>query len=526
VRTLYGALSSLFVGVATASGLAWLIYRQSGEPVFATIAFALLAVGAARAALAIRFRMKPPADWPCREAIRRTALVYAIGAWAFTSLIGLLGFLTILLGRDLAGPLLICTFVTGYTAAVTGRNSASLPVVVGQNIGCLLPVAIAALVRGDIVHLWLALLMVLLFYSATEIALQLHRTAVAALVRGEENAALATRLDDQNAVLREREQDLARQNGLFSAALENMPHGLSMFDARGRLLVANDRVIELLGLPADRILPGLSARRFAALALALGHDSGRSLAEIRREYRTRLAGGDHSRMLSVLANGRIVGLSFRAAADGGAVVIFEDVTEEKRAESRIAHLASHDALTGLANRMLFRDAVTRALARENPGLALFCLDLDGFKAVNDSFGHPAGDHLLQLVSRRLTDSAGEEALVARLGGDEFALIVTADDRDAAAASAERLVARVAEPYYIDGQRVVIGTSIGIAIAPADGPDALIKQADLALYRAKSEGRGTHRFFEPEMERRHFALPGRNAGRRGAGKNLGAVRKAG
>jgi diguanylate cyclase (GGDEF)-like protein len=501
VRTLYGAVSSLFVGAATASGLAWWVYRHDGNPVFAWLTAALLAVGGARAALAIAFRLTPPADWPSRRTVAGTARSYAIGAWVFTGLIGLLGFLTVLQGRDLGAPLLVCTFITGYTAAVTGRNSALLPVVVGQNILCLLPVALAGLIVGGSVHLALAVLMLLLFYSATEIALQLNRTAVAALVRGEENAALAARLDAQNATLREREQELARQNTLFGAALANMPHGLCMFDARGRLLVANDRTFELLGVARGRIAPGMSARRFARLVLELGHDSGRDIAEIEREYRSRLAGGDRSRMLSVLANGRIIGLSFRAAQDGGAVIIFEDVTEEKRAEARIAHLASHDALTGLANRMLFRDALSRGLAGGEGDLALLCLDLDGFKQVNDQLGHPAGDALLRLVSRRLTDSVGEAALVARLGGDEFAMILTAGERDAIAACAERLVARVAEPYEIDGQRVVIGTSIGIAFAPAEGPDALIQRADLALYRAKAEGRGTHRFFEPAMERR-------------------------
>ena len=149
---------------------------------------------------------------------------------------------------------------------------------------------------------------------------------------------------------------------------------------------------------------------------------------------------------------------------------FEDVTDEKRAEARIAHLASHDALTGLANRMLFRDGVTLALAAADARFALLCLDLDGFKAVNDRLGHPAGDALLRLVARRLTDSVGEEALVARLGGDEFAVILRQGDRETIAACAKRLVARIGEPYEIDGRRVVIGTSIGIAFAPADGPD--------------------------------------------------------
>ncbi|MGZ8350543.1 MAG: putative bifunctional diguanylate cyclase/phosphodiesterase [Allosphingosinicella sp.] len=523
VQTLYAALSSLFVGALAAAALAGLIYWQSGETLFAILALALLLVGGGRAALAVSFRLRPPRDWPTRDAVRRARRAYVAGAWAFTMLLGLLGFYTIMLSDDLGGPLVICTFIAGYTAAITGRNAASIPSVLGQNLFSLLPVVAAALFQGGTAYTTLAILLLLLVYSATEIALALNRTAVRALVHGEENAALAARLDEQNATLRQREQELASQNQLFGAALANMPHGLCMFDARGRLLVANDRVVELLGLP--QLARGMSARRLIALALDFGHDAGRTLADMRAEYRTRLAGGDRSRMLSVLSNGRLLGLSFRAAEHGGAVVIFEDVTEEKQAEARIAHLASHDPLTDLPNRVMFRDSVRRALAAGGGagGLAVFCLDLDGFKSVNDTLGHPAGDALLRMVSRRLREDLDATATVGRLGGDEFAVLVTrSGDREEIDACAARLVGRVAEAYDLDGHQVVIGTSIGIALSPADGvdPDTLIKRADLALYRAKAEGRGTHRFFEVGMdsqllERRLMELELRRAVETGA-----------
>ncbi|GGK17598.1 putative bifunctional diguanylate cyclase/phosphodiesterase [Salinarimonas ramus] len=207
------------------------------------------------------------------------------------------------------------------------------------------------------------------------------------------------------------------------------------------------------------------------------------------------------------------------------VVLGVDVTERERAEAKIAHMALHDALTDLPNRVLFRERVDEALSRlrrAGDGVAVLCLDLDHFKAVNDTLGHPVGDKLLTQVAARLTANVREADMVARLSGDEFAIVA----RDACApqaldALAQRLVAALDEPFEIDGHQVVIGLSIGIAIAPADGADAdtLIKNADIALYRAKAEGRRGYRFFEASMDarlqaRRLLELDLREAVRRG------------
>ena len=184
-----------------------------------------------------------------------------------------------------------------------------------------------------------------------------------------------------------------------------------------------------------------------------------------------------------------------------------DVTERRRAEARISHMAHHDALTDLPNRLLFRERLDEALIRvrrHDESLAILCLDLDHFKDVNDTLGHPIGDKLLRQVSSRLRDCLRESDVVARLGGDEFAIIQTGiRTPEDASDFAIRLVDLVGEPYDIDGHHVIIGASVGIAVAPNDGdnPDRLLKNADMALYRAKGDGRGTFRFFEPEMDAR-------------------------
>ena len=184
-----------------------------------------------------------------------------------------------------------------------------------------------------------------------------------------------------------------------------------------------------------------------------------------------------------------------------------DITERRKAEARIAHMAHHDGLTNLANRVMFQERLQQDLARSrliNKTIAVFCIDLDLFKNVNDSFGHPTGDRLLMLVAGRLAADARQDGLVARLGGDEFAMILGTDvSPNEISDHAIRIIEALSAPYQIDGLEVVIGASIGIAISPGDGDtgEELLRNADMALYRAKSEGGGVHHFFEKEMDRR-------------------------
>jgi diguanylate cyclase (GGDEF)-like protein len=194
-------------------------------------------------------------------------------------------------------------------------------------------------------------------------------------------------------------------------------------------------------------------------------------------------------------------------ADGGWVATYEDITERRRAEAQIAYMAHHDSLTDLANRVLFREHVEQALARArryDEGFAVICLDLDRFKDVNDTLGHPVGDMLLKAVADRLRGCVRESDVVARLGGDEFAVLEIGSGLPShVGILAGRIVEALGAPFDLDGQEVVVGASLGVAVAPADGadPDQLLKNADMALYRAKADGRGVFRFFEPGMDAR-------------------------
>jgi diguanylate cyclase (GGDEF)-like protein len=218
-------------------------------------------------------------------------------------------------------------------------------------------------------------------------------------------------------------------------------------------------------------------------------------------------------------------VSRRAMPDGGSVVIFEDVTERKQAEDRIAHMARYDELTGLPNRNLFRERIASALAHvhDRHGLmAMHLIDLDRFKGVNDTLGHPIGDRLLNAVGQRLQTVVRRTDTVARLGGDEFVVLQSrVTSLEEAGKTAMRLLQAVSVPLDIDGHRVHTTASIGIALAPHDGidPDELLKKSDMALYAAKADGRGVFRFFEPAMDdaaqaRRALEMDLRNALGRG------------
>jgi diguanylate cyclase (GGDEF)-like protein len=286
-------------------------------------------------------------------------------------------------------------------------------------------------------------------------------------------------------------------------ALDHMSQGLGFFDADKRLLLSNRRYAEIYGLSADQIRPGMSLREILELRATAGCDPKMSYDEYTDFVPSRDSVNSPTGMVVELNNGRSVAIRHWVMANGGYVATHEDITERRAAETRIAHMAHHDALTGLPNRVLFKERLQHELANLGPGQScvLLYLDLDDFKTINDTLGHPLGDALLSVVTQRLRRSARQNDTVARLGGDEFA-ILQAGLRDSGNAMdmAERVVADISAPYNLEGHQVVIRTSIGIARAPNDGtdPDQLMKNADLAMYSAKVEGKARYCFFRPEM----------------------------
>ncbi|HEX5326723.1 MAG TPA: EAL domain-containing protein [Acetobacteraceae bacterium] len=305
--------------------------------------------------------------------------------------------------------------------------------------------------------------------------------------------------------LRAREIELGTRNALFDAALNNMSQALCMADSEQHMIVCNVRFLDLFGLPPGSVRPGVAVAEVFRNIRTMGRYDRRIVETVWLEQQSLAATRRPWRFVQEDSSGRALSVSHQPMEDGGWVATYEDISERRQAEARIRFMAHHDALTGLPNRLLFRERMEAALeqvCRPDDALAVLCLDLDFFKDVNDTLGHPAGDALLEAVARRLRACVRGGDLVARLGGDEFAILQFSADQPADAERlAQRVVETLREPYDIDGQPAIVSVSIGVAIAGAGGAtaDMLLKCADLALYRAKADGRGAFRFFESDMD---------------------------
>ncbi|WP_246785112.1 EAL domain-containing protein [Bradyrhizobium sp. S69] len=303
-------------------------------------------------------------------------------------------------------------------------------------------------------------------------------------------------------------QRLERINMHFDAALSNMTQGLCMFDGQKRLVVWNERYAQLYQLPPELLKVGMPhdaiiADRF--LRSILKGDNSDSAAKAKISALGQLPKDTTSSRVDEFADGRFILVTRKPMADGGWLATHEDITERRRAEAEIVHLARHDGLTGLANRAEFNARLEEASARlkRNGGaVTVMMLDLDKFKAVNDTRGHLAGDQLLVEVGRRLQSEIRETDVLARLGGDEFAIIQEGvpDQRAGATALALRIISAITRPFDLSGHETCVGISIGLALGSVHGNESeqLLKCADLALYDAKANGRNDFRVFQDEM----------------------------
>jgi diguanylate cyclase (GGDEF)-like protein len=308
------------------------------------------------------------------------------------------------------------------------------------------------------------------------------------------------RLDRTVGALRLSESVSREKESELRSTLESIDQGIIMVDGQGTIHVINRRVAEMLELP-DYWLGG--HRKLKDMLTYLRQRGEFENNDFEPRVHEMLMGDGLDTSVSQFErtrpNGTVLEVRLLPTADGGHVRTLTDITERKRNEARIAKLASHDSLTNVANRELFRERLIRALStsqRENDGLALFYLDLDHFKTVNDTLGHAAGDHVLEEAARRLTACVREHDTVARFGGDEFAVLQAGARTDEEAAQlAGRIIAALGNDYHFEGHVIRIGVSIGIAFGPRDGADqaALVRAADSALYKAKHAGRNCYCF---------------------------------
>jgi diguanylate cyclase (GGDEF)-like protein len=318
----------------------------------------------------------------------------------------------------------------------------------------------------------------------------------------------------------------------FEQAIVNMPQGICLYDAQDRLQLVNEQFCRIYNQPMSTLRMGMRFYDILANSCAVGNYPGRALEDIYRERKAQIDRRQPDTFLQELGDGRLIAIHHQPLEDGGWVCTYEDITERRRAESRIKFLAQHDLLTELPNRLLFNERLDEVLAqaREDYPAALLCLDLDGFKEVNDDLGHAAGDLLLQEVGRRLLANLRKGDTAARLGGDEFAILLHDASASEAVATAHRVTMALNGKYALDQYgEASVGVSIGIACAPAHAnqPEALLSLADRALYAAKSAGLGVPRLYDDHLtnEANAASLPASAGKRRREPPGLDALRHA-
>ncbi len=407
---------------------------------------------------------------------------YIIGSSTFAVLLSLWCFLAFALSSDPAVHLVSFAVCLAYMIGITGRNYSSDQLVTFTTACAAIPMVMGLLLHLEAAYLFLALVLVPFFLSVRTIATRLRFTLFDAVVASHDLRALATH---------------------FDTAVNNMPHGLCMFDADQRLVVFNDRFTSLLNLDGRATWKGQEIASLLDTALVANGVPRHACDTVFSAFRKWMKAEGTEALVIDAAGHRILQLTFQPIKAGGFVLLIEDITEKRKAEARIEHLARYDALTGLPNRSHFQEQFEALIARGNPCALLF-IDLDQFKVVNDTLGHPCGDALLCLVADRLRKVMKSSDIIARLGGDEFVVLrELKGSSDEASLVAQRIVRTLSDVFAVQDHQFVIGASIGIAMAPRDGTsfEQMLKCADLALYTAKSDGRGVWRFFEPEMDAR-------------------------
>ncbi|MGI9475503.1 MAG: putative bifunctional diguanylate cyclase/phosphodiesterase [Hyphomicrobiaceae bacterium] len=323
----------------------------------------------------------------------------------------------------------------------------------------------------------------------------------------DKSRAQAAQLRESNDQLRRREEALHLQADRFSSAVEHLAQGLCMINKDHRLITWNRKFADMYGIPEKLLQQGLPFLPVLEHRISSGTAPENCPEFVSRGLGAYAASAGENE-IHELPDGRHISVSYEPTPEGGLLSTHEDITNRRRSEREIIHLAHHDGLTNLLNRRSFVESFGNEIdnLKANGALTLFTVDLDGFKLANDKFGHAAGDWVLCEVSARLKACTRSQDLVARVGGDEFAVVIKDEVEERTAEDfASRILAELSKPYDFEGQPVEIGASVGVAMAPRDAREvgALLKMADIALYEAKNDRGNQFRLFSKEMREKIF-----------------------
>lgn len=480
VRSLHGDRKALFVGKLATWISVFLVCYRTENLLLNFCALLLVLVGGLRVIAILRFQRKAEGKLDL-AALKAGEKSYRFWASAYVALLGMFCFFSLAVTSDDTIHLMVIATTLAYVIGIAGRNFASAKVVNAQVIAVSIPLVSGLVFFGEAYHTFLACLLLPFLLAKHSIADRLRRMLFNAVFTAMDNKTIADR---------------------FEVALKNASHGMAMIDRDGTFLVVNERFNELFGVPRDHKTVG------STLSSLANHEMRERNAVVPREsltdmVRLCLVEGKRKRFNHRRADGKTIEISFNPMAEGAGVIVLENISERIKSEAEIRQLANFDSLTHLPNRRYFTEIVKNRIREEGKEdrYSLYFADLDNFKDINDSLGHPVGDKLICAVSLRMKSCMPEDGLICRFGGDEFVIMLPAvTDRKDCREFAEKMIEEVSKPILIDGHLIIVGTSVGIALCPENGTDfdQLLKMADVSLYEAKDRGRGTAYFYSDEL----------------------------
>jgi len=485
VNGLFYPFASLIAGALAGLWIAATVTFFVNDIFLQVMADIIVVIAVARIVIGLAYIRGKPVD---ASSVRFWELSYAIGAGLFSLSLGTVTFLALLRVDNEPLHLMLATTTAAFAASITGRNAGRPWIALSQLYLAAAPMCLGLIMHPTSFYQIVGYALLIFMFGMTDITLSVRQTIVGALDTQLLNGQLARASQQQAA--------------LFDDALNNMSHGLCMFDSDGKLLVWNQKLLDILHHDGAGIEKGMNIKEVLNKAAQVG-PSSRNLKLV-HAIRQSVKAMRSRKSFTRLSDGTVIAVSRQTMQNGNVVLVFEDVTEQTEAQDRIQQLAWTDELTGLMNRPAFKELLKKSLnATDNPAsLALHLIDLDNFKTVNDTLGHPIGDLLLNEVAKRIVTIVGASGHVGRLGGDEFVVIQplhnqTLDHKTLAKA----IVASLGGSFEISGHSINIGASLGIALAPDHGTtvDVLLKRADMALYKAKANGRQTIVEFENDLD---------------------------
>ena len=479
VKSLYGASSTVLVGATSHMLIALMVYVRNGEPIFMVFAALFFAIGLVRY-MGIR---KGDEELSDPELAHHLETDYVVKGSMQGLLLGSFGFFAAYVYPDQFGELGSLALVLSALATVVGRNYGSSRVVWAFTISMLFPMGMAFMLRGELSYGVLAFLMAPFGLIVVRSASDVRKLLLSAVMERKKADRLAQR---------------------FDRALNTMSHGLIMLDPDGCVVVANDRAAEHLGFRFSEQMIGRTLDALMLRGVAGSLLSREDFITARLQLMEALNAGHGKKVLLSLRDGRYIEFTAREGKEELAVLTFEEVTNRVAAEEKIRQMARYDSLTGLPNRAYFQEIVREFIAAGDQsrlcGLAI--VDLDDFKSINDTLGHPVGDSLIYAVAQRLVTRISDEIKIGRFGGDEFMIYIDqVSDIDDFAARFTPIFEEIQGQVEIAGHLLSVEASGGVVVFPAaeGNLDELTVRADLALYAAKDAGKSAWRLFEEHMD---------------------------